>query len=165
PIGLAGNNPTFYGYVKDSNSWIDIFGLDITTFYHAGSLSGPIDPSKGRTNLDFNPSGQGGFYVTTDKAQAQQWAEMRGHPEITQFDVPNSELEKLNIKKFDGASDEWAKFVTDGRAGKLEHNFDAVSGPMLANPRGKNPKPIGSQFAIFTDKAAKLFDNFKVKCS
>jgi RHS repeat-associated protein len=28
PIGLAGNNPTLYGYVKDPNSWVDVFGLD-----------------------------------------------------------------------------------------------------------------------------------------
>ncbi|MEK5039317.1 RHS repeat-associated core domain-containing protein [Sporosarcina sp. FSL K6-3457] len=27
PIGLAGNNPTLYGYVSDTNSWIDPFGL------------------------------------------------------------------------------------------------------------------------------------------
>ncbi|WP_317041458.1 RHS repeat domain-containing protein [Flavobacterium columnare] len=27
PIGLAGNNPTFYAYVHDSNSWVDPFGL------------------------------------------------------------------------------------------------------------------------------------------
>ncbi len=31
PIGLLGNNPNFYAYVKDTNIWIDIFGLD--TFY------------------------------------------------------------------------------------------------------------------------------------
>ncbi|MGF7109824.1 RHS repeat-associated core domain-containing protein [Treponema pedis] len=28
PIGLAGNNPTLYGYVKDPNTWVDVFGLD-----------------------------------------------------------------------------------------------------------------------------------------
>ncbi|MGF7109828.1 RHS repeat-associated protein [Treponema pedis] len=28
PIGLAGGNPTIYGYVKDPNIWVDIFGLD-----------------------------------------------------------------------------------------------------------------------------------------
>ncbi|WP_438712366.1 RHS repeat-associated core domain-containing protein [Aquimarina muelleri] len=28
PIGLAGNNPNFYAYVWDSNSWVDVFGLD-----------------------------------------------------------------------------------------------------------------------------------------
>ena len=27
PIRLAGNNPTLYGYVADSNSWLDLFGL------------------------------------------------------------------------------------------------------------------------------------------
>ncbi|MDI9312467.1 MAG: RHS repeat-associated core domain-containing protein [Limnohabitans sp.] len=28
PIGLAGNNPNFYGYVHDSNRWADPFGLE-----------------------------------------------------------------------------------------------------------------------------------------
>ena len=27
-IGLEGNNPNFYGYVKDTNTWIDVWGLD-----------------------------------------------------------------------------------------------------------------------------------------
>jgi RHS repeat-associated protein len=27
-IGLEGGNPTLYGYVEDTNIWIDIFGLD-----------------------------------------------------------------------------------------------------------------------------------------
>ena len=28
PIGLAGGNPTLYGYVGDCNWWVDVFGLD-----------------------------------------------------------------------------------------------------------------------------------------
>ena len=28
PIGLAGNNPTLYGYVQDVNTWLDPWGLD-----------------------------------------------------------------------------------------------------------------------------------------
>lgn len=28
PIGLAGSNPNFYAYTKDSNSWVDPLGLD-----------------------------------------------------------------------------------------------------------------------------------------
>jgi len=28
PIGLAGNNPTLYGYVRDINIWVDRFGLN-----------------------------------------------------------------------------------------------------------------------------------------
>ena len=27
PIGLADGNPTLYGYVFDSNSWVDVLGL------------------------------------------------------------------------------------------------------------------------------------------
>ncbi len=27
PIGLAGNNPTLYGYVEDVNTWLDVVGL------------------------------------------------------------------------------------------------------------------------------------------
>ena len=27
PIGLAGNNPTLYGYVSDVNTWLDVWGL------------------------------------------------------------------------------------------------------------------------------------------
>ena len=29
PIGLAGNNPNFYAYTFDSNSEVDLFGLDL----------------------------------------------------------------------------------------------------------------------------------------
>jgi len=36
PIRLAGNNPTLYGYVEDPNTWIDVFGLDITPNKAAG---------------------------------------------------------------------------------------------------------------------------------
>ena len=36
PIGLAGGNPTLYGYVKDSNWWVDRFGLDIRDNYEKG---------------------------------------------------------------------------------------------------------------------------------
>ena len=32
PIGLAGGNPTLYGYVKDSNWWVDVLGLDCSSF-------------------------------------------------------------------------------------------------------------------------------------
>ena len=32
PIGLAGGNPTLYGYVCDPNSWVDTFGLSECCF-------------------------------------------------------------------------------------------------------------------------------------
>ena len=29
---MAGNNPTLYGYVKNPNAWIDVFGLDCSNY-------------------------------------------------------------------------------------------------------------------------------------
>ena len=159
PIGLVGRNPTLYVYVKDTNKWIDIWGLLI--LYHAGNLQGNIDLTKGRPNLDFNPMGKGGFYTTTDISQARKWAERKGGS-ITIFNIPDEKLSALKIKQFNSPTDEWADFVTKGRTGTLSHNFDAVSGPMLANPHGKVPKAAGSQFAIFSDEAASLFDEHRV---
>jgi RHS repeat-associated protein len=44
PIGLLGSNPTIYGYVKDVNAWIDIFGLHEVI----GALDGvPVTTPKG----------------------------------------------------------------------------------------------------------------------
>jgi RHS repeat-associated protein len=40
PIGLAGNNPTLYGYVKDVNKFTDIFGL--YTYYQLKDASGNV---------------------------------------------------------------------------------------------------------------------------
>ncbi|MDO6855327.1 RHS repeat-associated core domain-containing protein, partial [Cellulophaga lytica] len=34
PIGVHGNNPNLYGYVWDSNSEVDIFGLSCTQVHH-----------------------------------------------------------------------------------------------------------------------------------
>jgi len=45
PIGLAGNNPTLYAFVKNLNTEVDVFGLDEVkltegTVYRTGSLTG-----------------------------------------------------------------------------------------------------------------------------
>ncbi len=39
PIGLAGNNPTFYAYVHDSNSWVDPFGLSSFDPFQFGEIT------------------------------------------------------------------------------------------------------------------------------
>ena len=32
PIGLEGENPTLYGYVEDTNTWVDLLGLECSNF-------------------------------------------------------------------------------------------------------------------------------------
>lgn len=46
--------------------------------------------------------------------------------------------------------------------GYLSHEFNAVSGPMLANPRRGKPKAIGSQFVIFRVKLRVYLMNIRL---
>jgi len=68
PIGLAGNNPNFYGYVYDSNSWIDPFGLTEHIIFPTESL---------------HPNAQGIYtidatgYHHTDKVSLYKSAELK----------------------------------------------------------------------------------------
>src|SRR5690606_28553357 len=56
PIGLAGNNPNFYGYVLDSNVEVDIFGLDCRKAVKTNSKGQWID-AKGRYAQTPRPEG------------------------------------------------------------------------------------------------------------
>ena len=40
PIRLEGENPTLYGYVSDTNMWVDILGLDVIRIRHYTSNRG-----------------------------------------------------------------------------------------------------------------------------
>lgn len=48
PIGLAGNNPTLYGYVEDVNRWLDILGLDKILYRIMGDKEASIFESTGK---------------------------------------------------------------------------------------------------------------------
>jgi hypothetical protein len=58
PIGLAGNNPTLYGYVKDTNSWVDEFGLQGTGTPFQVGLHEDLIKINGGTGLDSHHAGQ-----------------------------------------------------------------------------------------------------------
>ncbi|WP_330221590.1 RHS repeat-associated core domain-containing protein, partial [Bacteroides fragilis] len=45
PIGLAGNNPTLYGYVEDVNIWLDSWGLTKYVVYQAPELDSVGNPT------------------------------------------------------------------------------------------------------------------------
>lgn len=72
-----------------------------------------------------------GFYTTEIPLQAQQWAYRRaafgGKPCVSVFRY--EEDPSLNIKVFDGVTNEWLDFIADCRAGQT-HSYDIVKGPM-----------------------------------
>ncbi|NIW44565.1 MAG: DUF3990 domain-containing protein, partial [candidate division Zixibacteria bacterium] len=133
-----------------------------------------IDLARGRLNLDFNPTGQGGFYVTKYLDQAQEWAIRRARadyapgdiPIVLKFTIPESEFQQLNSKLFQEANEEWAEFVIAGRRGTLRHVYDYVEGPMLRNPirsviwGNMPPRPTGHQLGLFTEEAAARFQRY-----
>ncbi|TWP31700.1 hypothetical protein ETU08_00495, partial [Apibacter muscae] len=50
PIGLLGNNPNMYAYTYDSNTMIDLFGLDLITVYRFDRRSPDVINAEGGFN-------------------------------------------------------------------------------------------------------------------
>ena len=78
PIGLAGNNPTLYGYVRDCNNWVDLLGLtELTDLVdEAHSL---LDPRAQRSKTTAIGVGQDGkIYIASSDELApkvqRDWA-------------------------------------------------------------------------------------------
>lgn len=121
--------------------------------------------------LDFNTKGKGAFYTSSSYKETVGYNkykfDSRGLPsDIVQFDIPEKELLKLNIKVFDIPSKEWADFVTKARTGRIVHEHDIVIGPKLKNPWDviegiALPKAHKEfQIAITSEKGAKVMTKY-----
>ncbi|MBR5167520.1 MAG: DUF3990 domain-containing protein [Salinivirgaceae bacterium] len=91
----------------------------------------------GHVNKDFGK----GFYLTTLKEQAEAMANRKARlyidavPVVTEFNFDDSCLANndLNIKIFEGVSEEWAEFIFENRRASetgYSHNYDIVIGPV-----------------------------------
>jgi hypothetical protein len=79
-----------------------------------------------------------GFYTTTIREQAAEWAESvcRRYKTRTaylyEFEFP---LDGLMVKSFENISQEWLDFIVENRIkGGIQHIFDVITGP-VANDR------------------------------
>ena len=83
PIRLAGGNPTIYGYVKDVNIWVDVFGLD--SFFRSMSREEFFDIQ------DFgwraSASGMSGKWFADSYEDAIVFGQKMGHGVDTKFYV------------------------------------------------------------------------------
>ncbi|REC80428.1 hypothetical protein DRF60_01585 [Chryseobacterium elymi] len=124
--------------------------------------------------LDFNTKGQGAFYTSSSYKETVGYNKYkfgsRGlQSDIIQFDIPEKELLKLNIKVFDTPTEEWADFVTKARTGNIVHEYDIVIGPKLKNPWDVKegialPKAHKEfQIAITSEKGAKVLTKYLQK--
>lgn len=96
-----------------------------------------IDLYVGHINKDFGK----GFYLTTIKEQAEAMAKRKARlyidavPIVTEFIFDDSGLndKELNVKIFDGVSEEWADFIFENRRASetgFRHNYDIIIGPV-----------------------------------
>jgi len=78
-----------------------------------------------------------GFYVTPVRARAMERAkdkcdkEKCGTPTIQVYEVDETALTMLNVKRFDRMSEEWLNFVLENRKRRTtQHPYDVVVGPV-----------------------------------
>jgi len=106
--------------------------------YH-GSTMAVRKPAvtRGRSKTDFGK----GFYATTSLEQAVKWARIKKSREarpdvravVSVYEIDDALLQRegdWNIRRFEGASEEWLDFVVGHRRGAQPHDFDMVMGPV-----------------------------------
>ena len=105
--------------------------------YHGSNVEiFDIDLSMSKPYKDFGRA----FYLSADKKQAEALAEAtvartgKGVCTISSFSFDESLMEAstLNVKTFNGYSEEWAEFIYKNRDEnqKFDHDYDIVYGPI-----------------------------------
>jgi RHS repeat-associated protein len=108
PIGLAGNNPTLYAYVSDSNGWVDPFGL-------SGMPPLSVLKDMAQNSLDFSTVKDGAvFWSGPNMKTAQEWAAANGKTTLEQT-AGGKYLESLDLfnKKVSGLEGHEAAEIWD----------------------------------------------------
>lgn len=113
-----------------------------------------VDLARGRRGKDFGK----GFYANPDYMQAVEFCsnvvrrEGSGIPTVTSFEFDESALDMLNIKIFDGYTQEWAEFILMNRnniSDKPAHDFDIVVGPIADDGVGTQIRRLSRGFITF----------------
>lgn len=102
-----------------------------------------IDLERSKRGKDFGK----GFYMNADPSQAMAMARRttrflgEGEPTLSCFEIDFSEAERrgLNIKIFEGYTEDWAQFVVMNRRNKTDvpvHPYDIVIGPIADDTVG-----------------------------
>lgn len=123
--------------------------------YHGSNVEiDYVDLSRGRRGKDFGK----GFYANPDYMQAVEFCsnvvrrEGSGIPTVTSFEFDESALERLNVKRFEGYSKEWAEFILMNRnniSDKPAHDFDIVIGPIADDGVGTQIRRLSRGFIKF----------------
>ena len=103
-----------------------------TTLYHgSNTVFQSISLEKSRNRRDFGR----GFYTTTVREQAEQWAaslyKRYGGDGKELYVFKYKENPELKVMTYEGLTIEWLDMVKENRIlGELQHDFDIVRGPV-----------------------------------
>ena len=116
---------------------------NLITLYHGTiHVFDSIDVTKGKPFKDFGV----GFYVSQEQTHSSNLARRNAtielerlnvvgktgevHPYLYSYKFDLADLERLNVKEFKAADEEWVQFVTYNRSHKFQkHSYDIVIGP------------------------------------
>ncbi|GAA3635921.1 hypothetical protein GCM10022297_13270 [Lactobacillus hamsteri] len=122
-----------------------------------------------------------GFYLTSDKNQAREWAIKvvkrkvfepyfkNAKPVINIYNIGKRSFNSLNVKKYSTPDINWLNFVTENRLlESIETKFDIICGPVAdANPDNVlmeySKKRINWNIAIKRLRVTKLTDQYAFK--
>jgi RHS repeat-associated protein len=128
PIGLAGNNPTMYGYVKDPNSWLDVFGLDCMKSKNLnknGEIISNKTTKKGITKED---------RLFANRNDANNWASQQlGHDKTRMYDNKGKWIGWQNSKgdKVYWGHNDWGKGVGNSTYPHLNYSIGDNQGHLF----------------------------------
>ncbi|MDR1922058.1 MAG: DUF3990 domain-containing protein [Candidatus Adiutrix sp.] len=146
---------------------------NIITLYHGTTHDfTEIDVSRGKPFKDF---GQG-FYATQSRESAVNMAlrnrnielrrlKRRGisrevTPWLFTFELDESKLEALNVKRFDGADKEWVRFIVLNRTNEMpQHEYDVVIGATANDVASRTAQlyMAGEYGDVDSDEAVEFF--------
>jgi DNA-binding Xre family transcriptional regulator len=124
--------------------------------------------------LDFGT----GFYTTSDKKQAADWANVvvkranSGKALLNIYELDESYTQKLNVKKFETANKEWLDFVCEHRLETYKgDSYDLIIGavandrtmPVLQGYMNAKNKDLYAPVALSEIRAEKLTNQYVFK--
>jgi len=119
-----------------------------------------------------------GFYTTSDRKQASDWANVvikrssTGKRLLNIYELDENYLQKLNVKKFESPNKEWLDFVCEHRLETYKgDSYDLIIGavandrtmPVLQGYMNAKNKDLYAPVALSEIQADKLTDQFVFK--
>ena len=161
PIGLAGNNPTLYGYVKDVNTWLDILGLIVLPDFTYNS-DGTIHTAT--ATITSSDLGTG----TNTNASSRRYARSLGSPTDDAGHIIGKQLGgsggKANVFPQNPNVNRCSFAQFEGRVASLVHESESVN-ITITFEYDSGTRPTSVRYEAVGNHGRKLTQTFKNTCN